>query len=245
MKICFGPSKRNRLISAGVLAALLTACGSPLDVEIPHEPSRWESEIAPLAKKLPEEDSKMLLAYLVRVKVGEAFGGKSIPDGFTIGQAIEAQKQWNASQASKAAEEAALKQKIEQDRVALEAKINNAVSAVLLSKKVTPPDMLAGQPFTTTSFRIGIRNKSTLKIVGVAGQIEFVDVFGKKAGLVPFESTDDIAPGAEIIWTGGWEDDFTQNRRDIGALVEGKYTSKFIPRAVVFEDGTKLVIPEE
>lgn len=81
-----------------------------------------------------------MTAYLARAKIGEIFGGKGVPPGTTVGQALQAQSKWEVEQAAKQAEEAALKKELEQDRAtALEA-LNKVVTVTLVSKQELPTD---------------------------------------------------------------------------------------------------------
>ena len=146
-------------------------------------------------EKLPDEDREKVASYLMRAKVGEVFGAKGVPPGTTIGQALDAQKKWEAEQAAKRAEEEALKKKLEQERTVAMEQLNKAVTVTLLAKQELPKNFDAGRYSEYQQFRIGVQNNSEKPVAGVAGEIKFIDVFDKEVGAVNFRITENIAPG--------------------------------------------------
>lgn len=235
----------NRTLALLVALAVLSACSKPTDAVIPSDMATWDKELAPHLKKLPDEDREKVAGYLMRAKVGEVFGGKGVPPGTTIGQALEAQKKWEAEQAAKRAEEEALKKKLEQERAAAMEQLNKAVTVTLLAKQELPKNYDAGRYSEYQQFRIGVQNNSDKPVAGVAGEIKFIDVFDKEVGAVSFRITENIAPGKSATWIGGRDyNQFLDTHRAVWNLEDGKYTTKFIPEMVVFQDGTKLTIPK-
>jgi hypothetical protein len=54
-----------------------------------------------------------------------------------------------------------------------------------------------------------------------------------------------IPPGEAAQWIGTRDyNQFVAEHKAVWNLEEGQYTTRFIPEAVVFEDGTKLTMPE-
>ena len=223
------------------IALALCGCSGPKDAVIPSDMSTWDKELAPHVKKLSESEREKVTGYLMRAKMGEAFGGAGIPPGTTIGQAIETQTKWQNDQAAKQAEEEALKKKLEQERLAQEKLLNDAVTVTLLSKHELPADYRSGRYSEYQEFKIGVQNKSKKTISGVSGGITFIDVFDKEVGSVNFGVSEKIEPGQSVVWTGGRDyNQFLDEHRAVWNLGDGKYKTKFIPEMVVFEDGTKL-----
>lgn len=235
----------KRTLALLVAVAVLSACSKPTDAVIPSDMATWDKELAPHLKKLADEDREKVAGYLMRAKLGEAFGGKGVPPGTTIGQALEAQKKWEAEQAAKRAEEEALKKRLEQERAAAMEQLNKAVTVTLLAKQALPKNFDAGRYSEYQQFRIGVQNNSDKPVAGVAGEIKFIDVFDKEVGAVNFRITENIAPGKSATWVGGRDyNQFIDAHRAVWNLEEGKYTTKFIPDMVVFQDGTKLTMPK-
>jgi opacity protein-like surface antigen len=239
-------------------ALVLTACSKVKDTVVPTDMSTWDKELAPIVQKLEEEDKKLFVGYVMRMKMGEAFGAKGggIPFGTTVGQAIEQQKTWQAEferkQAAekaererKAAEEAALKRKLEEERAAAIKKINEAVTVTLLAKRELPRDFNLRRISDYQEFEIGVQNISKKDVVGVAGTMEFIDVFDKSVGGVNFKVSQTIKPGATYRWVGGRDyNQFIDHHRALWNLEDGKYKTRFVPSAVVYADGEKLELPE-
>ena len=207
--------------------------------------STWDKELAPELKKLPDADREKLAAYLMRAKMGEVFGGKGVAPGTTIGQALEAQKKWETEQAAKRAEEEALKKKLAEERAAAIEQLNKAVTVTLISKRELPKSYDAGRYSEYQQFRIGAQNNTDKVVIGVAGEIKFIDVFDKEVGAVSFRISEKIEPGKSVTWTGGRDyNQFLDTHRAVWNLEEGKFTTKFYPEMVVFQDGIKLTVPK-
>lgn len=229
-----------------ISTAVIYGCSNPTDAVIPSDMTAWDKDLAPELKKLPDADREKVAAYLMRAKMGEVFGGKGVPPGTTIGQALKAQKTWEAAQAAKRAEEEALKKKLEQERAAAVEQLNKAVTVTLLAKRELPKNYDAGRYSEYQAFRIGVQNNSDKAVAGVAGEIKFIDVFDKEVGAVNFRISENIEPGKSATWTGGRDyNQFLDQHRAVWNLEEGKYTTKFAPEMVVFKDGTKLTVPKE
>lgn len=228
-----------------IAIAALSGCSKPTDAVIPADFASWEKDLVPHLQKLSEADREKVAAYLIRAKAGEVFGGKGLPPGTTIGQAIEGQKKFEIEEAAKRAEEEALKKKLEQERTAAMEQLNKAVTVTLLEKKEVPKNYDAGRYSAHQEFRVGIQNNSDKPVIGVAGEIKFIDVFDKEVGSVIFKASEAIEPGKTITWTGERKyNEFIDKHRAVWNLQSGKYTTKFVPEAVVFKDGTKFEVPK-
>lgn len=227
------------------MVLLLTGCSKPQDAIVPTDMSTWDKELAPQIQKLSKEDKELFASYAMRLKVAEGFGGTGIPMGTTVGQAIEQQKAWGAEQEKKRAEEAALRDKLEKERAAARAAIDGAVTVTLLEKKQLPRDWEVRRISDTQVFRIGVHNKGEKEVAGVAGSIEFIDIFDKPFGAVSFSITENIKPGGEYVWTGSRDyNQFVADHKAVWNAETGKFKTRFVPKAVVYSDGSKLLAEE-
>lgn len=227
------------------VAVLIAGCTKPTDAVIPSDVEAWDEKLAPELKKLSEADREKAAGYLMRAKMGGVFGGAGIPPGTTIGKAIEEQTAWEAEQAAQRAEEEALRQKLDEERAAALKALNSAVTVTLVSKDELPSNYRAGRYSEYQQFRVGAQNKTDKVVVGVSGEIKFIDIFDKEVGAVMFGISEKIEPGKTVVWTGGRDyNQFIDSHRAVWNLAEGKYTTKFIPEMVVFEDGSKLGAPQ-
>lgn len=247
--------KHPVMLFAAVL--LLTACTKPQDTLIPSDVSTWDKDLAPAIQKLPEEERKLIAAYLVRAKLGEALGGTGgVPIGTTVGEGIAKQRTWQAEQERKAAEEKAaqakqeaearaLREKLEADQASAIEALNRAAVVTLVGKSELGKDFRAGRYSDYQQFRIGVKNSSEKPITGVSGELKFVDLFDKEVGAVVFRISETIKPGGDYVWTGGRDyNEFIDTHRAVWNLEAGKYTTRYIPDTVLFADGTKLVMPK-
>lgn len=248
----------SKIVLCIAAALALTACNPVKETVIPTDMSTWDKELAPVVQKLNEEDKKLLVGYVTRMKLGEAFGGKQagIPFGTTVGQAIDQQKTWlaenekrmaeeKAERERKAAEAAALKKKLEAERAEAIKRINEAVTVTMLGKKELPRDFQAGRYSPYQQVTIGIQNTSEKDVIGVAGTMEFIDVFDKVVADVNFKVSERIKPGATYRWIGGRDyNQFLDHHRALWGLEEGKYKTRFVPAMVIYADGEKLTVPE-
>lgn len=235
----------NRIAAFLLAAAVLGGCSNPKDAVIPSDMSTWDKELAPALKGLPDADREKVAAYLMRIKLGEVFGGAGVPPGMTIGQALEGQRKWETEQAAKRAEEEALKKRLEQERAMALEQLNKAVTVTLLAKQELPKNYDAGRYSEYQQFRIGVQNNSDKEVIGVAGEIKFVDVFDKEVGGVTFAISENISPGGSVTWIGGRDfNQFQDTHRAVWNLEDGKYTTRFVPETIVYKDGTKLTVPK-
>jgi hypothetical protein len=248
----------KRFLIALSVTVMLVGCSRPTEKIIPTDMATWDKELAPVVQKLGNEDKQLITAYIARLKIKEMSGVEQggVPFGVTVGQAIEEQKKWVIEQKRQAEEEAAVRAKQEKEEAALRTKIeaekldairavNDAVTVTLLGKKELRENYEAGRYSDAQEFTIGVQNKSEKIIVGVLGEIEFIDVFSKRAGAVHFGISEKIKPGATYTWVGTRRyNQFVDEHKAVWNLEEGKYTTKFIPEAVVFSDGAKLTMPE-
>ena len=238
--------------------ALLAGCSDPMKTVIPSDMAAWDKELAPVVQKLPEIERKDLVAYIMRMKALSVLPGakQDIPFGTTVGEAIAEQRRWaearaveiakeQAEQARVAAEAAALKAKLEDERRQVTERLNAVVVVTLLAKRQLPADINSRRYSDRQEFKLGVKNVSEKQIEGVAGELQFYDVFEKKVGYGNFRLSETIAPGASITWLGGRDyNQFNDMHRTLWNPEEGKYTTRFIPKAVVFADGTKLEAPD-
>lgn len=235
---------KKTILTASFLA-ILAACNPATEAVIPNDPSTWEKELAPAIAKLKDEDKELLRAYLVRMKLAEAFSKEEggVPIGTTIGKALEDQRKWRERQEEIKAEAAALKRKLEKDAELVRTEISKAVTFALISKSQLNENYAARRYSAEQNFKIGVKNNSQKELIGVSGALEFIDVFDKVVGGVTFSISEKIKPGGEYTWIGSRDyNQFNKEHRALWNLEEGKYTTRFVPTALVYADGTKVSV---
>lgn len=236
---------RFALLGGMMALALVTGCTKPTDTVIPSDMSKWDTELAPALRKLPEEDRKLVAAYLVRAKLMESLSKEPIPIGITVGDVLAKQKQWQAEEEKKAAEAKALKEKLDREQQEARLAMSHAVTVTFLSKRQIPKNWELNRYRDVQQLSIGVENKSDKEIVGVSGELHFIDVFDKDVGSVNFGISERIKPGGTFRWAGERQyNEFVESHKAIWNLEDGKYTTRFVPEAVVFADGSKLTAPK-
>lgn len=230
---------------ACALVVALAACSKPKSVIIPTDVATWDKNLAPEIQKLTLKEQKLLNGYLLRLKIGETFSAVGIPSGLTIGNAIEAQNIWLEQQQVQEAKENALKEKLAKERGTVELTLNSAVTLTLLEKKEIPRDGRGDKYRDLQVIKVGIKNTSEKEISGVAGTLEFIDIFDKKVGEINFSIAKTIRPNQEVTWWGSRDyEPYVPEQKAVWSLEKGKYKAVFNPSKLVYSDGTKISIPE-
>jgi hypothetical protein len=136
---------------------------------------------------LSEKDKQLFVGYLMRSTLGSAFS-QSAPsyEGKTVGQAIEEQRQWIATQD---AEEHKAKQKAADEEAQRQA-LRHELSLSVLSLTPVSHGFMDG-----VSLECFYRNATGKDIRAFEGTIEFKDVLGNNLGADPFKVLTPIKSG--------------------------------------------------
>jgi hypothetical protein len=93
-------------------------------------------------KKLTPEEQQLFAGYFMRHAIGAKMGGlfglkaAPIPEGMTIGKAIDGQRAYLADETVREADEKALKEKVLKEREQAMVAMRSAVTVTLVSKKI-------------------------------------------------------------------------------------------------------------
>ena len=171
----------KRLFVWSFALVLLAACANPKQTVLPQDTSKWEAELKPTLEKLTTEDKELLAGYLVRLKLGEAFGvGAALPIGITVGEAIENQRKFKVEQEAKAsaekavkerkeAEAKALKEQVEKQRAELVRQFDDTLLVSFVGKGFQPSDYKNNVMEDSITFKLAFSNKSKKDIAGFKG----------------------------------------------------------------------------
>jgi hypothetical protein len=118
-------------------------------------------------------------------------------------------------------------------------KLHSAVSVRLLGRRQLAPSVDGSRISFQyeQEFDLVIKNNTTKPLIGVAGTVEFVDVFSATIGTVELEVTETIQPNSEILTeskSAGRNPDRMWDTKD------GKFKLRFVPETIVFESGQTL-----
>jgi hypothetical protein len=136
---------------------------------------------------LSDKDKQLFVGYLMRTTLGSALS-QSAPsyEGKTVGQAIEEQRQWIATQQ---AEEQKAKQKAAEEEARREA-LRQELSLSVVSLTQVSRGFMDG-----VSLECVYRNATGKDIRAFEGTIEFKDVLGNNLGEDPFKVLTPIKSG--------------------------------------------------
>lgn len=247
-------SDLRKLLIAILCLVVLAACSGPKDTPLPRELDKMES-IKPAMEKLTPEERELAASYIMRHTIGSKmkgmFGGKEgpgIPEGMTLGKAIDEQRKFKADAAMEEAKQQALKDKLKAEREAAMKPMREAITVTLVSKKIRPEyvsGMLLNEHLVVV---FGYKNNTDKDISGVKGYISVKDLFGDEISGFLISNDTTIKAGQTITWTGSRSVKFAfgdNKDRKLAELEDEKYKVVWEPKIIVFKDGTKLTVPDE
>jgi hypothetical protein len=212
--------------------------------------------IKPAMEKLTPEERELAAGYIMRhtfgAKLGAMFGGKEgpgIPEGMTLGKAIEEQRKSVADSAKEQAKQEELKAKIQAEREAAMKPMKEAITVSLISKGISVDKGLSGRMYNESfDVTFGYKNNTAKDIAGVKGHVSVKDLFGDEISGFLISNDKSIPAGGTATWSGTRSLTFTMGNnkdRSLAELGEDKYTVDWEPEMIVFKDGTKLSAPEK
>lgn len=233
----------------------LAACGGPKATPLPRDLDKMES-INPALEKLTSEERELVSGYIMRhtigAKIGGLFGGKEgpgIPEGMTLGKAIDEQRKFKADLAIEEAKQQALKIKLQAEREAVLKPMREAITVTLVSKKVHIERGYSGIVMDEKlEVTFGYKNNTNKDIAGAKGYISVKDLFGDEISGFLISNDETIKAGQTVTWTGSRSLRYSLGSNDdrkFAELDDDKFKVVWDPRTIVFKDGTKLSVPDE
>jgi len=238
-----------------VLASfVLVACSDPRNTAIPRDVGQLQA-IKPTLDKLSPEERELVAAYIMRhtvaAKLGGLFGGKEgpgIPEGMTIGKALEEQRKFVADAKAEEARQQALKEKLAAEREAALKPMREAVTVTLVSKRVSEERGVSGMALDEKlEVTFGYKNNTSKDIAGVKGRVSVNDLFGDEISAFQISNDSTIKAGGSSTWTGSRSLRFsmgTNKDRKLAELPDDKYKVQWEPQVIVFSDGARLTLPD-
>lgn len=244
-----------RILTILLVSIVLAACSGPKDTPLPRDLDKMDT-IKPAMEKLTPEERELAAGYIMRhtigAKLGGLFGGKEgpgIPEGMTLGKAIEEQRKFKADAAIEEAKQQALKAKLQAEREAAQKQMREAVTVTLVSKKLVTEHGYSGI-VTDENLQVvfGYKNNTDRDVAGVKGYVSVKDLFGEEISGFLISNDNTIPAGQSATWTGSRSVRFAlgdNKDRKLAELGEDKYKVVWEPEMIVFKDGTKLTTPKE
>lgn len=239
-----GEHMKKITIIALVLSTILFGCGKdPKSTQFPHDISTWktDSEFTSAIKQLNEDDRKLLQGYMVAAVMSEAFGGKGVPEGQTIGAAIDAQRTMIEAKARDEQEKAAKQEQAKRAHDDALSKMNDAVDAVLLTFKFVPADAGVKRYSDSFDIAVGFRNKTDKEISGVKGIVILKDMFGEIIKTVRLSNDHPVPAKGKSIYRGSIDyNQFIDSDNKLRSIDHKKMKFEWTPEIYIFDDGSKL-----
>ena len=245
----------RRHLTILLFSIILAACSGPKDIPLTRELDKMDS-IKPAMEKLTTEERELVAGYIMRhtigAKLGGLFGGKEdpgIPDGMTLGKAIDEQRKFKADAAIEEAKQQALKAKLQAEREATIKPMLEAITVTLVSKKLEAEHGYSGMVVDEKLEVIfGYKNNTDKDIAGVKGYISVKDLFGDELSGFLISNDNTIKAGQTTTWAGSRSVKYSLgNNKDqkLAELEDTKFKVVWEPRMIVFKDGTKLTVPDQ
>lgn len=245
----------QRVLALVFAALVVTGCTQPQDIVFGAEPMKTIEEKGDLIRKLPEEDRKLLVGYLMANELAGKFGGGNAVAGRTVGEVLASARTWKLELEKKAEEEKrrraeaeALKQQVEAERKAIVERIANVVTVAVTGKRVLPEDPRQRRYGNELLLNYAVENRSDKDIRMLKGRMHFLDATGDEIGWLPLTFDERIAAGGVLKTDTGliWKlNEFRRGNIEkiAGAPLDGM-TTRFEPLSVAFADGEVIKAPE-
>ena len=228
----------------------LASCANPQEYQIPADSDQWKEDegFKEAIKKLPDDEKKLLTAYLFRAGMAEAFGTE--PPERNIGEAIQNQKDFlaekeaqEAVEAEELAKQEALAKKIEDERQAALAEARKALTMAVSDMTFVPSNARAGRYQDSFSLSIALQNNTEKDMSGIKGTVVFADMFDDEIKRVNLSVDDSIAAGQAIRWEGNLGyNQFMDNDVKLRNTELAKMKISWEPEVYLFTDGSKMEI---
>lgn len=237
----------KRLLMVALVSALC-ACSNPKDTVVPTSVDKMAS-IKPQLEKLTPEERDLFASYAVRHTLGAAMGGmfgikaEPIPEGMTIGKAIDEQRDFSAKAKMKEAEEKALKEKVKAEQQKVMEEMSKVALVTLVSKEIESERMSGITIDEKLMVTLAFKNISPKDIAGIKGTLDATDIFGEQLSGFNISYDKTLKPGETATFVGGRSVKYgmnASNDRKFAGLPEDKYKLSWKPAVIIFGDGTKL-----
>lgn len=232
---------RNQFVIA--FALFTAACNSQVNKPLPKDMS--DPQAAVITKSLGEDDKKLFVSYLARRELAKAFGAPLNDGATTVGEAIEAQRKFEANQSEEEKRASALKAETLQKRKAIADQINHTITVAMIDARFQPSDYTEGRYDDYELLDFAVQNLGSKPIKGLKGYAIWTDTFGDEYAKVPMEFEQNVNPGEKKVIQLSMEiNKFMDQHKKIMAL-DGSKKFRFQPEQIVFADGSGLKAPEE
>lgn len=230
----------------GLIGTLLVmSCGDPRDTTIPTDPARWDATVQPAIARLPDDDRRLAVSYLARIKAEAALTGQPIATGLTVRRAIQDERDFQRNQTSARVEARQLQDREQQQRKEFDQRVAEVLSVKLLKKEVAPTNLTEGDRSGRATVEIEIQNRGSQDIAEISGIMALMDGFMReRLKAFDFQYTQPLAAGASARWeTTLILDPFLISDLRLRNTDTGQIGMAFHARVLRFADGRRMEAP--
>ncbi len=231
--------KRKNVVLV-VSTFLLMGCRDVRDTELSK---LTDEQRASLDKKLNGEEERLLMGYLMRQAMSQAFGGKRTLGGITVRRAISEQRDFlekeKQEQAKAKAEE--LKKRVDAERIAKQEEFAQLLSVAVVD---------TGNHYDEFSqkyveMEMAFENKTDQDIKGVKGTVKITGILGDPIKNISFSFDRGIAAKKRAIYIHFIAiNEFMDKDLQLWNTGFDKLKTRIEIAAIIYKDGTKIEIPE-
>lgn len=235
---------RYHLLLGTFCIFLVSACKDPYDYRIPREVAHLDADegFKQAVLKLKEEDRPLLVRYMMRAGLAQAFGQGS--SDRTIRQALDDQRRTEAENAVKETEAKALAERVQKERATATKAMNEILVVAMTHLQYHDADYMKG---VDAGFSVGFafQNKSSRDLAGVKGTIRFADIFDDEIRTVSLSVDDGIGAGETLTWRGGFDyNRFRGPDKKLRSTAVDKLRVSWIPETYLFADGSRMDVSQ-
>jgi len=217
-----------------VTAIVLAGCSDPRNYEVAKLTEEQQKE---MGKKLNADEGGKLAGWMLR----NSIGGKGIPAGVTVAQAIKQQEEWTVKQKEEEAKAEEIKRRVEAERKAKQEEFAKLITVALVGKKNSHGEY--GRRFI--SLEIAYENKSGKDIQGVKGVLRLNDIFGDKIINIRWSYDDGVPANTTRVERNSGIDvnQFKDDHMKLWNSDMEKIRATFEVQTIIYKDGSKVDAP--
>ena len=212
----------------------IAGCSDPKNFDVKKLTEEQKKE---LGKKLTADEGQRLTAWMLR----NALGGKDVPDGTTIAQALIEQDAWNVKVKEDEAKAEELKKRVEAERKAKQEEFAKLLSVAVAAKRHSTGKYDQRLVLLDVAFE----NKGSKDIAGVKSLLRITDMFGDKIINLRWSFDDGVAAGKMFVEKGAGLkiNEFMDNHLKLWNSDLEKLKFSFEVQKIIFKDGTFVEAP--
>ncbi len=220
-----------RILQMLFMCLLFVGCDDPKSKVIPKDIAAMKEDASfkKAVDELSEKEKKLLAAYMIRMKMKEAFLKDESESRVTIAEAIKLQQEWLDKRSGKVSDASP-------EQLSQRAEMLDMVKVSLTDK-----GYYEGDYKNQITLKLRFSNKSGKDIQGVKGVAVLKDIFGDKIKNIRISYTEGLKAQETKIWSGVMRfNQFMSSDIKLKNTDLKKIKFEWVPEMIIFEDGSEL-----